>query len=264
LIRAAHAHASRGEFDAAEACIRQVVALSLSDPGTAWAVSQYVQEMGLSEEAVILSPRPPPSRVSALFDGYAPRFDGHLRGLRYRAPELIAATLARLLGERAHRRSLDVADLGCGTGLLGPLVRSHTARLVGVDLSAGMLAEARKTRAYHELVQAELTAYLAEHPAAFDVAVSADVLCYIGDLAPVFAGLALAIRRGGVAVVSVEHTLGVDYALTSEARYVHSAPYLDRAAGAAGLEPLGCERVVLRHNRGQPVDGLVWSGRLPP
>jgi predicted TPR repeat methyltransferase len=43
---------------------------------------------------------------------------------------------------------LCVLDAGCGTGLYGPLLKWLGARLVGVDLSAGMLAEALKRKAY--------------------------------------------------------------------------------------------------------------------
>jgi predicted TPR repeat methyltransferase len=262
LIVAAEEAALRGEFDLAEACIRRVVEMSLESPAVAWEVSQHLLSLGLTEGAAILSPRQPAARVVGLFDGYASRFDRHLRGvLRYRTPEHVERVLRRLLGDRAGRRQLDVADLGCGTGLCGPLLRHHAATLTGVDLSPKMLAEARRKRAYDELVRGELTAYLGAHPGAFDALVSSDVVCYVGDLAPVFAGLARALRPGGVAVVSVERSDDAPYALGSDTlRYVHSAAYLDETARAAGLEPLACERVVLRYDRDEAVDGLVWAG----
>ena len=52
---------------------------------------------------------------------------------------------------------LDVLDAGCGTGLCGVLVAPFARRLVGVDLSDGMLAHAGDKNIYHALIRAELT-----------------------------------------------------------------------------------------------------------
>lgn len=52
-------------------------------------------------------------------------------------------------------------DLGCGTGLMGPLLRNHVAdSLVGVDLSAGMVVHARDRGCYDDLAVGELVEYL--------------------------------------------------------------------------------------------------------
>jgi predicted TPR repeat methyltransferase len=56
--------------------------------------------------------------------------------------------------ERSHR--LDVLDAGCGTGLCGTIIAPFACRLVGVDLSEGMLAHAKDKNVYHRLVKAEL------------------------------------------------------------------------------------------------------------
>ena len=79
-------------------------------------------------------------------------------------------------------KSLDVLDAGCGTGLCGPLVAPYARRLTGVDLSAGMLAQAKEKNVYDELVKGELTEYLRDSSAAFDLIVSADTLVYFGGL----------------------------------------------------------------------------------
>jgi predicted TPR repeat methyltransferase len=50
----------------------------------------------------------------------------------------------------------DVLDAGCGTGLCGAILAPFARRLVGVDLSEGMLAHAKAKNVYHELVKAEL------------------------------------------------------------------------------------------------------------
>lgn len=93
-------------------------------------------------------------------------------------------------------RGLDMLDAGCGTDLCGPLLRAQARRLVGVDLSSGMVAKARARVGYDELVVAQLTAYLQVHSDAYDVVVSTDTLIYFGDLSPVFAAALGALRPG--------------------------------------------------------------------
>jgi predicted TPR repeat methyltransferase len=55
---------------------------------------------------------------------------------------------------------LDVLDAGCGTGLCGAIVAPYARRLVGVDLSEGMLVHATSKNVYDSLIKAELTEYL--------------------------------------------------------------------------------------------------------
>ena len=100
--------------------------------------------------------------VEGTFDSFAASFESKLAKLSYRAPALVAAMLEDAGLEPA--KSLDVLDAGCGTGLCGPLVAPYARRLTGVDLSAGMLAQAREKNVYDELVKSELTAYLRDSP----------------------------------------------------------------------------------------------------
>jgi predicted TPR repeat methyltransferase len=99
--------------------------------------------------------------IEKTFDSFAATFDAKLAKLLYRAPALVAAMLEEA-GVGASR-SLDVLDAGCGTGLCGPLIAPYARRLVGVDLSEGMLDQARARGVYDDLVRRELTAYLRDH-----------------------------------------------------------------------------------------------------
>ena len=99
-------------------------------------------------------------------------------------------------------------DAGCGTGLCGPLLAPYARRLVGVDLSEGMLALAKEKNVYDALMKSELTDYLRDHAAAFDVIVSADTLVYFGDLEDVLAAAAGALRPNGLFIFTLEHAVG--------------------------------------------------------
>ena len=215
------------------------------------------------------SGRDVPSRASdefveRTFDSFAASFDSKLAKLLYRAPELVAAMLADSEADAAKR--LDVLDAGCGTGLCGPLVAPYARRLVGVDLSARMLAQAQARQVYDDLVKRELTAYLSDTLGAFDVIVSADTLCYFGPLESVVAASAGALRPGGRFIFTVEESIDdaddVGYSIRPHGRYHHTRRYLERVLAAANLTP-EIESAELRLEAGDPVQGLVVRATKP-
>lgn len=224
-------------------------------------------------------PMPPPQYVAALFDQYADDFDHHLQNmLEYRAPQLLLAALdgADALS-LAAADALDVLDLGCGTGLCGPLLRPYARTLAGVDLSALMLEQARQREVYDELACADIADFLRAHPASYGLLVAADVLVYLGDLQPLFGAARLALREGGVFAFTVEaddakqegegrervhahrHAgrTGAEYALRPSGRYAHGRAYLDALALAHGFDVRSLTSRVLRKDEGEDVAGLV-------
>jgi predicted TPR repeat methyltransferase len=161
-----------------------------------------------------------------------------------------------------------VLDAGCGTGWCGPLLRATAGHLVGVDLSPGMLALARQRGVYDELHEAELTGFLGERPAAFDIIVLADVLCYFGKLEPAIRAARDALLSGGLLCFSVEAlaeaAAGDCFQLGQHGRFTHARPYLERIMIDAGFGPPGIDSVVLRQELGKPVRGYLVTGRASP
>lgn len=203
--------------------------------------------------------------VEAEFDKFAGSFERVLNErLHYRAPQLACDLLAAHLPPPA--KALELLDAGCGTGLCGPLVAPWARRLVGVDLSAGMLAKARSKGVYDELVKAELTAFLQDGPARWDAIVCADTLCYFGDLSAVMRAAAGSLRPGGVMVFTVE-ALADDAAdrasILPNGRYAHGRAHLDRVLAAAALVTLDARRDVLRDEAGAPVHGWLLAVQRP-
>jgi len=197
---------------------------------------------------------PPPAYIADLFDRYADSFDEHLvRTLKYQTPKQLLDQLTRFC--RSH--DLDVLDLGCGTGLLGPLVRPLARPLTGVDLSANMLKKAAERRVYDDLIQSELTQFLATRENSFDLAVAADVFIYLGDLTTVFAGLQRALRRGGWFSYSVEATDSGTFVLMPAGRYRHSAAYCEKLACDHGFAVTQIEPTAIRHENGVDVNGYL-------
>ena len=207
--------------------------------------------------------RAPDDYVETLFDASAEDFDDHLAGLGYRAPTLVADRVAALVGEATGE--LDVADLGCGTGLVGDLVRPWARSLVGCDLSVGMLRRARLRGCYDALHRAELSAFLRARHAAYDLVVCADTLCYLGDLEAVTRAVAGALRPGGTLVATVERLDDPSrpWRLTPTGRYAHGTEHLRAVSALAGLSDVTTTPVHLRLEAGEPVEGLLWSARRP-
>lgn len=175
-----------------------------------------------------LPPTSPQRFVTNLFDNYAENFEHDLvKNLNYHSPEVLAGTIKRY----APSSSLDILDLGCGTGLMGNLLRPLAKTLTGIDLSTNMLEKARQRRIYDHLLCGDLTEFLRTQQQAFDLAVATDVFIYVGDLAPVFPALRQALRTDGLFCFSVEGTDGRGFVLRSSLRYAHSTGYLQDLAG---------------------------------
>ena len=252
----ARALARCGELEEAAVMYRQWL---LEEPGNAYVRHQLAACSG----------EPAPERASdayveLVFDDFASSFDETLARLHYRAPELVAAALTELLP--APARQLEIADIGCGTGLCGPLVAPWSRRLVGCDLSAAMLAQAERRAVYDELDKAELIAWLAARPSRFDVVLSADTLCYFGALDRVVLHAARALRRGGALVFTAEALSEGDdapYRLLVTGRYGHAQNHLRAVLDAAGLSGQRIVAEVLRSESGTPVQGWLVSAMAP-
>ena len=201
--------------------------------------------------------------VRKTFDQFAASFDEVLlQRLDYRAPELLCASLAEVLG--TPEAALDVLDAGCGTGLCAPLLKPYARSLTGVDLSGGMLARARSRGVYDDLVEGEIGRFLIERPLRFDVIASADTLCYFGDLAPVVRAARDALRPNGWLAFTVESSDDIDnYRINPHGRYSHARAYVTSVLDRAHLDHVSIESVTLRQELGRPVSGWVVRGRVP-
>lgn len=233
--------------DDAAASYRRVLAL---DPADRFGATLALAQLG----AVPPPEQAPAAFVQTLFDQYADGFDHDLvDGLHYRGPDILVDAIGRTLAGGPF----DVFDAGCGTGLLGVVLRPLAGRLDGVDLSPRMVGKARQRGLYDSLSAGDLVTALTARPATYDLVAAADVLIYLGDLRAVFAAAAKALRPGGGFAFTVEAHAGDGYVLQESRRFAHGLSYLRQQAAAAGFVPLLMEETPVRHDRGQPVPGFV-------
>jgi predicted TPR repeat methyltransferase len=198
--------------------------------------------------------RVPAAFVASYYDALAEGFERDVAIPRnYRSPQL----LREALEPAPPPRSLDILDLGCGTGLPGAQFRDWAKSLVGVDLSAEMLARARQRGIYDELVVGDLVAYLQGKHQQFDLVVASDVLLYLGDLAPVMRVAHQALRPGGRFAFTAETVEGQDYRFLPVLNFGHSREYLARVAAEAGLHAVSVREIVMPTGVNQGVPGVA-------
>lgn len=235
----------QGRLAEAAECFEKALALG-ADP----ALHQYYLAAARGEAGPAAPPR---AYVETLFDQYAADFDRHLvEQLRYCGHERL---LQPLLG--AGRSWRCVLDLGCGTGLCGRLVAGRAQSLIGVDLSAAMLEQARAAGVYSRLVQADLVAFLETQAPRADLVLAADVFIYVGALEAAFAGVRRVLEPGGCFAFTVERADDVDgYRLQPSLRYAHSEGYVRRLAYEHGYRVREVICAPLRRHAQDPLDAL--------
>lgn len=202
----------------------------------------------------------PKAYVQALFDQYAPRFEHVLiNDLGYRAPSLIfkAVVAARVAAKKPalFKRAI---DLGCGTGLAAAAFAKQVDHFIGIDLSPGMIKEARATELYAELEVADMIEGLrAKADASANLVVAADAFVYLSDLAPVLGEARRVLAPNGVLAFTLETHDGSGVVLGQGLRYAHAAEYVRAAIAKVGLKLLTLEPGSPRTENNEPVRGLV-------
>lgn len=111
--------------------------------------------------------------LSERYDQWAANYDQDLEeGFGYTAPQVATQYFTKYVPVAAR-----VLDAGAGTGLVGQLLHRHGYRnLVAMDISAGMLAEARQKNVYTEFYQMTMGEPLNLPTAAFDAVICVGVL----------------------------------------------------------------------------------------
>jgi predicted TPR repeat methyltransferase len=127
------------------------------------------------------------------YDVWAADYDSDLGELRWTAPQFAAAICARFAVPGA-----EVLDAGCGTGLVGlSLAAMGFTRIVGFDLSPGMLRRSAERGVYGELHEGSLLERLPFDDGHFGSVVSVGVFTYGHVDGSAFAELARVTSRGG-------------------------------------------------------------------
>lgn len=206
----------------------------------------------------------PPAYVRSLFDQYAPRFEKALvKDLDYRGPEILLKAVLAACGAASRPAFFKRAiDLGCGTGLAAREFTPNVDEFIGVDLSPGMIEQARKSGLYARLEVADMVRGLAsDDEASADLVIAADAVIYLPDLAPLADGAARVLRSGGLFAFTTETHKGEGVVLGAGLRYAHGADHIRAAVAGAGLTLCSLDPASTRNENNEPVPGLVVVAR---
>jgi predicted TPR repeat methyltransferase len=198
----------------------------------------------------------PISYVESLFDEYAVNFDQSLQvDLNYEMPIILKNTMLEVQKNSSFGA---VLDMGCGTGLTGTALRDFCDSIAGVDVSKGMLEQAKKKQVYDNLTHANITQYLDHTPLDFDYFVANDVFNYMGDLKNVFRLIASRNRRKTKIGFSTEHQSEEGFYLHMSGRYSHSKAYIQSLCDEYGYAMIHFSVVNLRRENGKFLTGALY------
>ncbi|MEV0844724.1 class I SAM-dependent methyltransferase [Streptomyces sp. NPDC049954] len=192
------------------------------------------------------------------YDREAERYDGSRGGL----PRARAA--AEALDGLLPGHHTTVLDLACGTGIVGGCLRERGRTVLGVDLSAGMLARAGGR--LDAVVRADARA-LPFADASVPAVTAVWLLNLLDDAAPVIAEAARVLRPGGVFVTTVDkaaaHAVDSDIdaliAPYRPAELPDGAGRVTALAAAEGLRPVRTARFT---GHGQGRTPLALAARV--
>jgi predicted TPR repeat methyltransferase len=244
-----HIRQAQGNWEAAADAFRCVLT---ADPGNDSVRHLLAAVSGRKASAA------PVAHVRDTFDRLSADYDRHLvEVLDYRVPRLLADLLRSAFADPGPFSN--ALDLGCGTGISGVAFHPLANRLVGVDLSPGMIDRARATGLYEGLETAEIVSFLEQTRERFDLVIAADVFTYLGDLAAVFGRLSNRMTPGGVFLFSTEASESADdWQLRPSGRFAHRREYIQTLGVAHGFRTLAWRRDRLRRERGEWVRGYVF------
>ena len=194
--------------------------------------------------------------VEQLFDNYADNFEVHLtKNLAYQTPKRLADLM--LLPSAGSVRFERGIDMGCGTGLMGDLIKAHCTHLTGIDVSRKMLDQATAKGIYDTIIKSNIIDYLTT-AGKFDLFIAADVLPYFGDLDPLFALIKEHGTHGAAFVFSTESAVLDGYHLATTGRFQHGPSYIEKLADKYGFKMTAAEQRPIRVQDGIEIHGGLF------
>ena len=229
--------------------------------------------------------------ITSLFDDYASNFEHSLvKELGYTGYERLRRAFDRALRGGGGDDDNDdnkqkvpffdlVVDAGCGTGLVGEQFRNVSHTLVGVDLSAAILAQAEQARPglYNETRVGDVMAvFQGELAGRISLIVAADSYIYFGDLVPLFEAMYEGLRPGGYVAFTLENvdeesekTLAESkpdwrWQLTASGRFAHRKSYVESISVDHGFTVFHYEPLDgFRYEQGAAVRGHAFILQKP-
>lgn len=247
------------QLDAAEELLKSQLQLSPNDERATYLLA--------SLQDVPIPKRSPLKHVLQTYELAADTFHLFAKYQRYSGPDVFRQILLDRLGLHSEKElePIRTADLGCGSGALGPMLRAFSSDLTGIDLSPEMLSIASKTANYDQLICTDMLEYVSSQKNALDLIVAAESFNYFGDLSELIPASLNALSKNGWLVFSLQEgpLAGEGYHLLANGNFMHSPQYAIEQLGEAGLSGGTIRRVVLREVAGHAIQSLLIAVQRP-
>ena len=182
-----------------------------------------------------------------LFNVFAATYEETLERINYQAAKKVAAVCGKCKGK--------ILDLGCGSGLLGVALKTKENKLTGIDISEQMLKLAAQKNVYDKLINDEIGNFLQNNHTHFDLITAADVLCYFGDLTPIFK-----LCYPTEFVFSIEADEQTEtFVRQANGRCKHNPKHVKNLLKTIGYTKVTCKQTILRTEDGEDVAGMIFK-----
>jgi predicted TPR repeat methyltransferase len=185
----------------------------------------------------------PVELVKEYFGGIASEYDMvHIDAMGYRGHIMVAELVKQYLP--APDVNMIVADIGCGTGIMGAFLKQYATELRGIDLCEEMtdLAFIRGDEDgetfYDEVETRDGRDYLLKRVVpTIDLITAAYSVNYMGGLSAVFDGAKNALKPGGFLIFTTDQYDGSGYHYLRELqRFGHSEAYIRSQVERVGFK----------------------------
>ena len=209
--------------------------------------------------------KPPPRASNAqLAHLYARRAMNWDSNPAYRAHRLVADEFCAATSGNGSC----VLDAGCGTGLVGTLIRSRSLRLEGIDMSEAMLKHAAEKNIYDAVYHGDMLSLMDARKGYYDAVLSAAVLIHFGDLGAVLSTVFSCLKPGGRFIFTLysndsvnaeTFVVGPAQGLVKGGCYSHGSAYVTRAASKSAFIVQSIRTEIHEQNAAGSLSALLVS-----
>lgn len=201
-----------------------------------------------------------PVFIKTLFDQYAFNYDNHLtQTLKYNPFKHSRDLLCSKINMDKWNCGLTL-DLGCGTGLAAPYFVDLSYKTIGVDLSEGMLIQAKKKNFFDELHQEDIFDFLEKDKRVFQLILAFEISNYLGKkVSSLVKALENKMLPSGVLIMTFEKNEQNydDIYLNNKVRFSFSYDFIDEIFSRKKFKVLKIEEASLRREEDREVEGFI-------